>query len=215
MMKNLLKLATALLCLTPLATASLAADKPVPTIYTYDSFASEWGPGPVIEKAFEAQCACDLKFVALDSSIGILGRVQIEGAGSAADIVLGLDTNLTSIARDTGLFAAHGVASKANNLPIAFSDDTFMPFDWGNYAFVYDTTRLSSPPASFDELIDSSAELKIAIQDPRTSTPGLKAAALDEVSLWRSGRHEMGRSPAKNPDCDQRLVGQLFTVLGR
>ncbi|MGB0810611.1 MAG: thiamine ABC transporter substrate-binding protein, partial [Candidatus Puniceispirillaceae bacterium] len=78
-----------------------------------------------------------------------------------------------SIARDTGLFAAHGVASKANNLPLAFSDDTFMPFDWGNFAFVYDTTRLSSPPASFDELIDSSADLKIAIQDPRTSTPGL------------------------------------------
>ena len=48
-MKHLLKLATALLCLTPLATASFASDKPVLTIYTYDSFASEWGPGPVIE----------------------------------------------------------------------------------------------------------------------------------------------------------------------
>ena len=89
-MKNFLKLTAALLCLTPLATPSLAADKPILTIYTYDSFASEWGPGPVIEKAFEAQCSCDLRFVALDSSIGILGRVQIEGADSAADIVLGL-----------------------------------------------------------------------------------------------------------------------------
>ena len=169
-MKLLLKLVTALLCLPPLATASQAADKLTLTVYTYDSFASEWGPGPVIEKSFEAQCACDLNFVALDSSIGILGRVQIEGAGSAADLVLGLDTNLISIARDTGLFVAHGVASKANNLPIAFSDDTFMPFDWGNFAFVYDTTRLPSPPSSFDELIDTSADLKIAIQDPRTST---------------------------------------------
>lgn len=26
------------------------------TIYTYDSFASEWGPGPVVERAFEATC---------------------------------------------------------------------------------------------------------------------------------------------------------------
>ena len=41
--------------------------------------------------------------MALDSSIGILGRVQIEGADSAADIVLGLDTNLISIARNTRL----------------------------------------------------------------------------------------------------------------
>ena len=61
-----------------------AADKPVLTIYTYDSFTSEWGPGPAIETAFEAQCNCDLNFVALDSSIGILGRVQLEGASSKA-----------------------------------------------------------------------------------------------------------------------------------
>lgn len=171
-MKRLHKFfATALLFLAPFSVK--AAEKPVLTIYTYDSFASEWGPGPVIEKAFEARCNCDLKFVALDSSIGILGRVQIEGAASAADIVLGLDTNLTSIAAATGLFERHGVQSSANNLPVAFSSDVFMPFDWGNFAFVYDTDRLSSPPSSFEELINSTEDIKIAIQDPRTSTPGL------------------------------------------
>ncbi len=36
------------------------------TVYTYSSFASDWGPGPAIEKAFEAQCSCNLEFVALD-----------------------------------------------------------------------------------------------------------------------------------------------------
>ena len=33
------------------------------TIYTYDSFNSEWGPGPVVFKRFEKQCACKLKVV--------------------------------------------------------------------------------------------------------------------------------------------------------
>ena len=28
------------------------------TIYTYESFNSEWGPGPVIFKSFEEQCEC-------------------------------------------------------------------------------------------------------------------------------------------------------------
>ena len=28
------------------------------TIYTYDSFVSEWGPGPIIEKRFEELYAC-------------------------------------------------------------------------------------------------------------------------------------------------------------
>ena len=35
------------------------------TVYTYDSFTAEWGPGPQVEKAFEAECGCDVRFVAL------------------------------------------------------------------------------------------------------------------------------------------------------
>src|SRR5210317_1042285 len=80
------------------------ADKPVLTIYTYDSFISEWGPGPAIEKNFEASCNCDVKFVGLDSSLGILGRLQLEGSSSRADIALGLDTNVMAVAQNTGLF---------------------------------------------------------------------------------------------------------------
>ena len=164
-----------LIALTAMLSTSMAyaADKPTLTIYTYDSFTSEWGPGPAIEKAFEAQCDCDLNFVALDSSIGILGRVQLEGASSKADIVLGLDTNLTDIARKTGLFQPHGSSAVADNLPRPFKDDVFMPFDWGYFAFVYDTNRMANPPKSMDALVNASDDLRIAIQDSRTSTPGL------------------------------------------
>ena len=42
------------------ATPAFAQGKPVLTVYTYNSFTSEWGPGPALEKAFEADCACDL-----------------------------------------------------------------------------------------------------------------------------------------------------------
>ncbi len=152
---------------------SAFADKPVLTIYTYDSFTSEWGPGPAIEKNFEAVCDCDLNFVGLDSSLGILGRIQLEGASSKADIALGLDTNVMAVAQETGLFATHGLTSKANMLPVAVEDDVFLPFDWGYFAFVYDTDKMATPPASLEALIASSDDIKIAIQDPRTSTPGL------------------------------------------
>lgn len=60
-----------------LSFSTLAADKL--TVYTYDSFASEWGPGPKIEQAFEAQCGCDLEFVALDDGVSILNRLRLEG----------------------------------------------------------------------------------------------------------------------------------------
>ena len=38
------------------------------TIYTYDSFVSEWGPGPLIEKAFEEKYSIDLELIAVDSA---------------------------------------------------------------------------------------------------------------------------------------------------
>jgi thiamine transport system substrate-binding protein len=155
------------------ASSAHAEAKRTLTIYTYDSFTSEWGPGPQIEKNFEAECNCDLKFVGLDSSIGILGRLQLEGTNSPADLVLGLDTNLTAVAKNTGLFRKHKASTRPNNLPVKFEDDIFMPFDWGYFAFIYDINKISSPPVSFDDLAARENNLKIVIQDPRTSTPGL------------------------------------------
>ena len=173
-MRNIFTLALAAIAGSVPVLSVLAAEKPVLTVYTYDSFASEWGPGPAVEKAFEATCDCDLKFVALDSSIGILGRVQLEGASSKADIVLGLDTNLMATARETGLFAGHGVTlSGRTALPVAFDDDVFVPFDWGHFAFVYNAETMPVPPSSMKALVEAPDDFRIVIQDPRTSTPGL------------------------------------------
>jgi thiamine transport system substrate-binding protein len=58
-------------------------------------------------------------------------------------------------------------------LPQPIEDKVFLPFDWGYFAFVYDTTKMANPPDSLDALISSKEDIKIAIQDPRTSTPGL------------------------------------------
>ena len=154
------------LCVASMA----AAETPVLNVLTYDSFAAEWGPGPAVEKAFEATCACDLRFVTAGDGAALLARVKLEGATSDADVVLGLDTNLTAAATASGLFAAHG-QTIANDLPVPFADPLFLPFDWGYFAFVYDKTKLATPPASFEAL--AASDIKILIQDPRASTPGL------------------------------------------
>ena len=172
-----------------LAVASMAAaETPVLNVLTYDSFVAEWGPGPAVEKAFEATCACDLQFTAAGDGAALLARIKLEGAASDADIVLGLDTNLTASATASGLFAPHGQAP-ANDLPVAYADPLFVPYDWGYFAFVYDKTKLAVPPTSFEALAESN--LKILIQDPRASTPGLgllmwvKAAYGDKsADIW-------------------------------
>jgi thiamine transport system substrate-binding protein len=174
--------------LLTIATPALA-ETPVLTVLTYDSFTSEWGPGPAIEKAFEAICACDLQFIPAGDGAALLARIQLEGAASDADVVLGLDTSLTAAATATQLFAPHG-KTPALNLPVEFADPNFLPFDWGWFAFVHDKTKLPEPPKSFEALADS--DLKIVIQDPRSSTPGLgllmwvKAAYGDRApEIWQ------------------------------
>jgi thiamine transport system substrate-binding protein len=179
------------LTLTLAAAASLGAsgalaDLPVLTVYTYDSFVSDWGPGPAVEAAFEATCGCDLAFVGAGDGAALLARLKLEGARTEADIVLGLDTNLTAAAEATGLFAPHAVTAEFD-LPIAWSDATFVPYDWGYFAFVQNAD--ADAPANFRELAASDA--KIVIQDPRSSTPGLglllwvKAAYGDEApAVW-------------------------------
>jgi len=160
----------AALAAVPAARAQDAA--PTLTVYTYGSFTAEWGPGPAIEAAFEETCGCDLDWVAVDDAVALLGRLRLEGERTDADVVLGLDTNLTVDARETGLFAPHGQDLSDLALPVAWTDDTFVPFDWGYFAFVYDTEAVAEPPASLRALVEDS-DTEILIQDPRTSTPGL------------------------------------------
>ncbi|MDC9595681.1 thiamine ABC transporter substrate binding subunit [Xenorhabdus anantnagensis] len=152
---------------------ALAQAKPTLTVYTYDSFASEWGPGPAIKKAFEAECGCELKLVALEDGISLLNRLRMEGKKTPADIILGLDNNLIQAAQQTGLFTPSHVNTSKLKLPITWNNTTFIPYDYGYFAFIYNKNTLPHPPKSMDELINNHQNWKIIYQDPRTSTPGL------------------------------------------
>lgn len=144
------------------------------TIYTYDSFVSEWGPGPIIEKIFEEKHNADVEFVAVDSAATLLNKVILEGDTSKADIVLGLDMNLFDLAEQSELFTTHNINDINNliNLPLKWESNKFVPYNYGYFSFVYNEVNLESPPKSMDELINST-DARIVIQDPRTSTPGL------------------------------------------
>jgi thiamine transport system substrate-binding protein len=155
------------------STAPVAAEEKVLTVYTYESFVTEWGPGPVVEKNFEAECGCDLQWVGVADGVELLNRLRLEGESAEAGIVLGLDTNLVAEAKETGLFAPHEIDTGAIEVPGGFEDDVFVPYDYGHFAFVYDSETIENPPTSMKELIEGDPSQKIVIQDPRTSTPGL------------------------------------------
>lgn len=171
-MSKIYRLTRAVLFVGLISVSAFAA-KPTLTIYTYDSFASDWGPGPKVKTAFEKQCSCILNLVGLEDGVSLLNRLKLEGKNTRADLVLGIDTNLTADARATGLFEPHGMQAKNLSLPQNWNDDTFLPYDYGYFAFVYNKELLKNPPTSLKQLVEDPAAPNILVQDPRTSTPGL------------------------------------------
>ncbi|WP_139462029.1 thiamine ABC transporter substrate binding subunit [Aeromonas veronii] len=163
-MKNLLLVTTGLLSANVFAADTL-------TVYTYSSFTAEWGPGPKIKQAFEKACDCTLNLVPLEDGVAILNRLRLEGNHSKADLVLGLDDALISEAKQSGLFAPHPAKLDGIKVPGGWQDDTFVPYDYGYFAFVYDKDKLKQPPKSLKDLVER-PDLKVIYQDPRTSTPG-------------------------------------------
>lgn len=183
-MKTILTLArVAGLCLIA---STAAAETPVLTVYTYDSFAADWGPGPQIKAGFEEACGCTVKFVTAGDGAALLSRLELEGAAGKADVAVGLDTSLVARARASGLFAPSDV-SATFDMPVAWDDPVFVPFDWGYFAFV--ANKGAPEVHSFKQL--AASDIKIVIEDPRSSTPGLglllwvkKAYGDEAAQVW-------------------------------
>ncbi|ATG48298.1 thiamine ABC transporter substrate binding subunit [Celeribacter ethanolicus] len=184
------------LTLAAVMAASAASAEPL-TIYAPDYFASEWGPGPAIKEAFEAQCACEIEYVTGD----VLPRLMLEGERTKADVAIGFNSDVTKKARETGLFAPHGLDLSPLTLPIDWQDDIFLPFNWSYTAFIYDNTKITNPPTSFHELVNSDEDWSIAIQDPRTSISGLA------LVLW--GKEVFGDDA---PEAWAKLAPKVTTV---
>ena len=182
------------------AQSAEAADKTL-TIYTYESFTADWGPGAKVKAAFEKTCGCTVNYVSVTDGVALLSRLKLEGAGTKADVVLGLDTNLVDEAKDTGLFDTSGIDTSGLKVPGDFKDDVFVPYDYGHFAVVYDTQAIKNPPKSMKDLVEGDPSQKIVIEDPRTSTPGLG------LLLWVKSVYG-----DKATDAWTKLKGRILTV---
>lgn len=197
-----------LLCAAP------AFAKPVLTVYTYDSFAADWGPGPAVKKAFEADCNCELKLVALEDGVSLLNRLRMEGKNSKADVVLGLDNNLLEAATQTKLFAKSGVANEAVKVPGGWKNDTFVPFDYGYFAFVYDKSKLKNPPKSLKELVESDQKWRVIYQGrvPVRQGWGCYCGCAKSMAITR---RRLAKTGGQNGDGDERLERGLRFISER
>lgn len=149
-----------------------AQTKPTLRVATYESFVTEWGPGPKLKKAFERQCNCSLEFSTATEGVALLNQIKLKGEHFKADLVLGLDESLISEATATGFFQPHNLSLPplANDM-LWKPNPHFVPFDRGYFAFIYNRKKLKNPPTSFKELL-THPNINVVYPDPRLSTVG-------------------------------------------
>lgn len=146
-------------------------------VYTTKSFAADYGPGPKIAELFKAKTGKEVEYVICKE--GVLNRVILEGKASTADVLIGIDNHLIEKARKAKVLKAYKptAADKIDSAVLIADDWLLTPFDYGYFAFMFDTKAKIKKPSSLKELIEPAYAKKIVILDPSSSTTGLGLAA--------------------------------------
>jgi thiamine transport system substrate-binding protein len=170
-------------CLAVLLTISLlsCSRRPNPetenmlVIYAYDSFASQWGPAPVVIPLFEAATGIKVELIAAGDAGQVLSRVIEEKKAPKADVVIGIDNHLLPKAILADVLDPYKPAGASGIEPRLVLDAQWRltPFDWSTFAIIWDSELLAVPPASLEDLAKPEYRKKLILMDPRTSTPGL------------------------------------------
>jgi thiamine transport system substrate-binding protein len=144
-------------------------------VYCYDSFSSEWGPGPAIAEAFLKTTGVRIEFNAPGDAVTVLNQLILEKNRPRADVVIGLDNSLLPRALEAGILEPYKSPGLDNVPERLLFDKTFsmLPFDYGHFAICYDSEVLTDPPTSLEDLTAVRFVDSLVLMDPRTSTPGL------------------------------------------
>lgn len=152
--------------------------KPTVKIFTYSSFASKWGPGPILQEMFEKTCDCHIEFLDSSDSGILLQRLKIEGEKLGADLVIGLDQYdlQKAVVESNWRSLDFSTLEIDPQVKTALKNEYFVPYDWGVLTFIEKTKEgeNAAVPLSLDHLLQPRYAQKIAMQDPRTSSVGLQ-----------------------------------------
>jgi thiamine transport system substrate-binding protein len=143
-------------------------------VYAYDSFVSEWGPGPLAVKGFKEKTGIEATLVPKGDAGQILASAIQEKKRPQADVLVGLDRNLLPLAKEAGVlspYAAEGLSRVPERL--RFPGGLLTPFDYGVFAIIWDSESGIEPPKSLSDLTEGAYAKKLILMDPRTSSPGL------------------------------------------
>jgi len=144
-------------------------------VLSYSGFVNSWGAGPEIAKRFLDETGIEIEFHDGGDAGLLLKKLEL----FPADLVIGFDQATVAEAAEAKLWRVLSERYLANMVeevrPVAarWLEEGFVAFDWAPMAFVYRQGEIE-PPQSLQDLLDERFRGAIALQDPRTSTPGLQ-----------------------------------------
>ncbi|WP_191017674.1 thiamine ABC transporter substrate-binding protein [Treponema zioleckii] len=158
--------------------AKASAENKEITVYAYDSFLGEWGPGPEIKKVFEEKTGLTVNFVEFEDAISVMSKAILEKDNPIADVIIGLDNNIAHRAIEADILESYKPSGADELIPqnlvsILGGDWKITPYDYSHFAIIYDTKSTLPAPESLDDLKNEIYRNSLILMDPRTSTPGL------------------------------------------
>lgn len=155
-----------------------AAQGRVLRVLSYSAFLNSWGPGPEIAKRFAARSGIEVQFLDASDAGLLLKKLEL----FPSDVVIGIDELNLAAARSAREWRP--LPREIDPSHLTGASRAFAVYDWAPMSFVYREGEIA-PPASLEDLASERFRGAIALQDPRTSTPGLQFFfwILDELGV--------------------------------
>ena len=163
------------------------------TVYAYDTFCGDWGAASAVIPAFEEATGIKVNLVSAGAAIEVINKVRLEGEKTQCDVILGITDDIADKAYD--LLESYNSPNIDTIDPKLVFDpqNRLIPYDYGSFAFVYDTQAGIELPTCLMDLAKEEYKGKVILIDPRTSSVGTgllmwtyNALGEDWIQWWKT-----------------------------
>ena len=148
------------------------SDQKTLTVYAYDTFCGDWGAAGSVIPAFEEATGIKVNLVASGAAIEVINKVRLEGKNTECDVILGITDDIADKAYDLLESYDSPYIQTIDERFIFDAQNRLIPYDYGAFAFVYDTESNIEVPTCLADLTKDQYKDKVILIDPRTSSVG-------------------------------------------
>ncbi len=163
------------------------------TVYAYDTFCGDWGAASAVIPAFEEATGIKVNLVSAGAAIEVINKVRLEGDRTQCDVILGITDDIADKAYDLLEPYDSPYINSIEKRLLFDPQNRLIPFDYGSFAFVYDTEARIEIPTCLMDLTKEEYKDKVILIDPRTSSVGTgllmwtyNALGEDWVQWWKT-----------------------------